>query len=54
MKGSGFILKVPLKKLRQTIKIDISTGDAITPAAMEYELPLILEEKKIGLRAYNM
>ena len=52
--GIRFHIEGVLEKLRQTIKIDISTGDAITPAAVEYELPLILENRKIGLRAYNM
>ena len=52
--GLRFHIEGVLEKLRQTIKIDISTGDAITPAAMEYELPLILENRKIGLWAYNM
>ena len=52
--GIRFHIEGVLEKLRQTIKIDISTGDAITPAAVEYELPLILENRKIGLWAYNM
>ena len=52
--GFRFHIEGVLEKLRQTIKIDISTGDAITPAAVEYELPLILENRKIGLWAYNM
>ena len=52
--GLRFHIEGVLEKLRQTIKIDISTGDAITPAAVEYELPLILENRKIGLWAYNM
>ena len=38
----------------QSIKIDISRGDAITPAAAECELPFIFEKRKIGLRACNM
>ncbi len=40
--GIRFHIEGNLEKLRQTIKIDVSTGDAITPAAVEYELPLIL------------
>ena len=52
--GIRFHIEGSLEKLRQTIKIDISTGDVITPAAVEYELPLILEDRKIGLWAYNM
>jgi len=52
--GFRFHIEGVLEKLRQTIKIDISTGDAIIPAAVKYELPLILENRKIGLWAYNM
>ena len=52
--GIRFHIEGVLEKLRQTIKIDISTGDAIIPAAVKYELPLILENRKIGLWAYNM
>lgn len=52
--GIRFFIEGRLDKLRQAIKIDISTGDAITPGAVEYELPLILEDRKIGLWAYNV
>lgn len=52
--GIRFHIEGTLEKLRQTIKIDISTGDVITPAAVEYELPLVLEKRKIGLWAYNI
>ncbi|MBQ6602543.1 MAG: nucleotidyl transferase AbiEii/AbiGii toxin family protein [Eubacterium sp.] len=52
--GIRFHIEGNLEKLCQTIKIDVSTGDAITPAAVEYELPLILENRKIGLWAYNV
>ena len=52
--GFRFHIEGVLEILRQTIKIDISTGDAIIPAAVKYELPLILENRKIGLWAYNM
>lgn len=38
----------------QSIKIDISICDAITPAAVGCELPFIFEKRKIGLRACNM
>ena len=51
--GVRFFLQGLQDKLRQTIKIDISTGDVITPSAVEYELPLILEQRTIGLWAYN-
>ena len=52
--GIRFFIKGFLDRLWQTIKIDISTGDSITPSAIEYNLPLILEKRKIELWAYNI
>ncbi|MCD7818797.1 MAG: nucleotidyl transferase AbiEii/AbiGii toxin family protein [Lachnospiraceae bacterium] len=36
------------------VKIDISTGDVITPGAIRYHLKLMLEERSISLWAYNL
>lgn len=36
------------------IKIDISTGDVITPSAIEYNFNLMLEDKNITLLTYNL
>jgi predicted nucleotidyltransferase component of viral defense system len=36
------------------IKIDISTGDVITPRAIEYEYKFMLEDKSIKLWTYNL
>ena len=36
------------------IKIDISTGDVITPRAIEYDYPLMLENRSIKLWSYNL
>jgi len=36
------------------IKIDITTGDKITPEAIEYEYQLLLENRKVKLLAYNI
>ena len=36
------------------IKIDISTGDAITPDAIEYDYKLLLEDRTIKLWSYNL
>lgn len=47
-------LEALLDNLKQTIKIDISTDDAITPAAIEYEYSLIFENRKIKLNTYNI
>lgn len=43
-----------LEKLRQPIKIDISTDDVITPRAIEYEYKLMFEERTILLNTYNI
>ena len=36
------------------IKIDISTGDAITPEAIEYSYDLLVEKRSIKILAYNL
>ncbi len=36
------------------LKIDISTGDAITPRAVRYSFKLMFEERKIEVFAYNL
>lgn len=52
--GVRFMIECRLDKLKQSIKIDISTGDKITPMAVAYKLPLIVEERTIDLWAYNL
>ena len=34
---------------KQPIKIDISTGDVITPSAVEYDYPLMFEDRTISV-----
>ena len=43
-----------LEKLRQPVKIDVSTDDVITPSAVEYKYPLIFEKREISLNTYNV
>ena len=52
--GLRFMIECSMDRLKQTIKIDISTGDEITPGAIEYKLPLIIEDRSIDLWAYNL
>lgn len=52
--GVRFFLEATLDQLRQTIKIDISTGDVITPCAIEYQYPLMFEDRSISLWTYNL
>lgn len=52
--GLRFMLDGFLDRMKQPIKIDISTGDAITPAAIEYAYPLMFEDRYIEILAYNI
>ena len=52
--GICVMLEATLDNLRQAIKIDISTGDIITPGAIEYSYPLMFEDRSISLRSYNI
>jgi len=36
------------------LKIDISTGDVITPREVEFHYPLMLEDRTISLYSYNL
>ena len=36
------------------MKIDISTGDVITPRAVEYQYKLLLDDRSISLWSYNL
>ena len=42
-----------LDKTRQTLKIDITTGDFITPKEIEYSFKLLFENRSINILAYN-
>ncbi len=52
--GVRMILEAELERLRQVIKIDISTDDVITPSAVEYEYKLMFEDRTIPLLTYNV
>lgn len=52
--GIRFVLQATLDRLRQKIKIDISTGDAITPQAVEYAYKLMFEDRHIKLWTYSV
>lgn len=43
-----------LEKLTVPFKIDISTGDAITPSAIKYNYKTIIENRSINLCSYNI
>lgn len=52
--GIRFVLVAHMDKLRQPIKVDISTGDIITPKAVTYEYPLMFENRSIHILSYNL
>lgn len=41
-------------KINSPMKIDITTGDTITPAEIRYDYPLIFAEKTISVMAYTL
>lgn len=52
--GIRMMLAATLERMRQVIKIDISTDDVITPSAVEYEYKLMFEDRTIPLLTYNV
>jgi predicted nucleotidyltransferase component of viral defense system len=43
-----------LDKTRQVLKVDITTGDSITPREINYRFKLLFEDKTIEVKAYNL
>ena len=52
--GVRFSMNAVMGKLITPIKIDISTGDVITPHAIKFEYKLMLEERSIFRWSYNL
>lgn len=52
--GIRISMDAMMENMNTPIKVDISTGDAITPRAIEYQYPLLLENRKIKLWSYNI
>lgn len=52
--GIRFSMDAVMGKLITPMKIDISTGDVITPKAIEYSYKLLLEDRSIRLWSYNL
>ncbi|MBR5951218.1 MAG: nucleotidyl transferase AbiEii/AbiGii toxin family protein, partial [Actinomycetaceae bacterium] len=48
-----FLMRAIMGGVWQPLAIDISTDDVITPGAIEYEMPLLLEDRTINVLAYN-
>ena len=52
--GLRFMVNVQFDRIINTIKIDMSTDDVITPEAVDYEYKLMLEDRSIPIRTYNL
>lgn len=52
--GIRISMNAVMGRLVTPIKIDISTGDAITPRAIEYQYRLLLDDRSISLWSYNL
>ena len=51
--GIRIAMDATLGMISTPVKIDISTGDVITPGAIEYSYPLMLDDRSIRLWSYN-
>lgn len=47
-------LRAKYGKIDSPMKIDITTGDVITPVAIKYEFPLLFDEKTVDVMAYTL
>lgn len=52
--GFRVSIRAIFDKTRQTLKIDITTGDSITPKEIEYDYKLMFEDRSISIMAYNL
>ena len=52
--GIRVTLECQFDEIRVPLKIDISTGDIITPMEINYGFNLMLEDRKINVLAYNL
>ncbi|MDR2615087.1 MAG: nucleotidyl transferase AbiEii/AbiGii toxin family protein [Oscillospiraceae bacterium] len=52
--GYRVSIEAVLDKTRQTLKVDITTGDFVTPREIEYSFKLMFEDRTISILAYNL
>jgi len=52
--GYRISIEAVLDKTRQTLKVDITTGDFVTPKEVEYSFKLMFEDRTISIMAYNL
>lgn len=47
-------LRAKYGKIDSPMKIDVTTGDVITPAAVQYEFPMLFDAKTVPVMAYTL
>lgn len=52
--GFRISITATFDKTNQMLKIDLTTGDSITPSAIEYSFPMMFEKRSIRVMAYNV
>lgn len=52
--GVRIAMTAYMDRIKIPLKVDISTGDVITPRAIEYSYKLMFEDRSIRLLAYNL
>jgi len=52
--GIRISLEARYLSLRVPLSVDLTTGDIITPNEIEYSYKLIIDDRKINIRAYNL
>lgn len=52
--GVRVVMRAHFGKAEIPMKLDISTGDALTPSAVSYAYRLLLEDREIRILAYNV
>ena len=52
--GVRFTFQGYFDRIRQAIRVDLSTGDVITAGAVSYSYSLMFEDRSIQLMAYNL
>lgn len=47
-------LRAKYGKIDSPMKIDVTTGDIITPAAIQYDFPMLFDDKSVPVMAYTL
>ena len=52
--GIRVALKAVYLPIRVPLTVDVTTGDVITPGEMEYSIPMLFDDRRINIFAYNL